>query len=120
MNKTILLILYIAFIIPVCTFGQVPNLLNPQRAAAAELARKGITEQELLDKLAEKGVSLDNIQNLSANEAIRLQVAIEQAIAEIEAEKRPVSYTHLDVYKRQMNTFPKSPSDIGNSRVGID
>lgn len=87
MNKTILLILSIAFIIPVCTFGQVPNLLNPQRAAASELARKGITEQELLDKLAEKGVFLDNIQNLSANEAIRLQSAIEQAIAEIEAEK---------------------------------
>ncbi|MEP7266509.1 MAG: SLBB domain-containing protein [Saprospiraceae bacterium] len=87
MNKIFVFILFIVCFVPLHTYGQVPNLLNPQRAASSELARRGITEQELLDKLAEKGIYLDNIQNLTANEALQLQNSIQQAIDEIEAEK---------------------------------
>ncbi len=123
MNKTILLILSFIYFIPSFIFGQVPNLPNAQRFAASELARRGITEQELIDKLAEKGVFLDNIQNMSANEAIRLQSAIEQAIAEIEAERvlgnaNASQFRNNDTAARtQINRNGLSPTSNDSTRL---
>jgi len=53
----------------------------------SELQRRGITEQELQDRLLEKGIDLDNLQSMTVEQAIQFQSTIEQAIAELEAEK---------------------------------
>ncbi|MBP8097502.1 MAG: SLBB domain-containing protein [Saprospiraceae bacterium] len=78
------LVTFICFSI---SYAQVPNLLNPQRTASLELTRRGITEKELTDKLAEKGVFLDDLQSMTPDEALRFQSVIEQALSELEAEK---------------------------------
>lgn len=82
------------FIIPIAIFcislnAQIPDLLNAGTKAKAqsELSKRGITEQELADKLAEKGIYLSDINNLSAEEAVKFQFEIQQAIAELQAEK---------------------------------
>ncbi len=51
----------------------------------SELDRKGITEDELKLKLLEKGVTVDN---LTPEKALQLKFLIEQAVHEIEVEKR--------------------------------
>lgn len=61
------LVTFICFSI---SYAQVPNLLNPQRTASLELTRRGITEKELTDKLAEKGVFLDDLQSMTPDEAL--------------------------------------------------
>ena len=53
----------------------------------SELQRRGISEQELQARLLEKGVNLNNLQNLTAEQALRFQSIIEETIAELEREK---------------------------------
>ena len=75
--------IFIFFLLMVSTIAsaQVPaDLLQ----AKSLLASKGITEQELKDNLAGKGIDVDNI---SPEDLPSLQGTIEQAVAEIEAEK---------------------------------
>ncbi|MEP7322794.1 MAG: SLBB domain-containing protein [Saprospiraceae bacterium] len=85
---------YVVFIFSLACFvfspslqGQVPNLLNANRNAGSELARRGITEKELEDKLAEKGIFLNDLQSLTPEDALRFQTVIAQAMDELEAEK---------------------------------
>ncbi len=56
--------------------------------ARTELEARGISEEELRNKLAEKGINLDQLSNLSAEQALQMQKDIENAIQEIEAEKK--------------------------------
>ena len=76
------------FIFSLTLEGQVPNILNVNKTTTGtELARRGITEKELEDKLAEKGIFLNDLQSLTPEDALRFQTVIEQAMAELEAEK---------------------------------
>jgi protein involved in polysaccharide export with SLBB domain len=69
----------------ICFYGfalaQIPEGLLPMRSM---LEGKGITEQELKENLAGKGIDIDNI---APEDLPLLQGSIEQAIEEIEAEK---------------------------------
>ena len=75
--------IFIFFLLITSTIAsaQVPTDLLQAKSL---LASKGITEQELKDKLAGKGIDVDNI---SPADLPSLQGTIEQAVAEIEAEK---------------------------------
>lgn len=111
MNRIVIIIFSLGLSVSVAS--QVPSLLNTQRKAQSELARRGITETELAAKLAEKGIYLDNTQNLTVDEAIRLQANIEQAILEIEAEKNKAikdQFAANDTTVRPSN--PKRPQTV--------
>lgn len=58
-----------------------------ENAARNELQKKGITEEELRIHLAEKGIDMNALQNLSEEDALRMQDEIRNAIEEIEAKK---------------------------------
>ncbi|MEJ6787879.1 MAG: SLBB domain-containing protein [Bacteroidota bacterium] len=75
--------IFIFFLLIASTIAsaQVPTDLLQAKSL---LASKGITEQELKDNLAGKGIDVDNI---SPADLPSLQGTIEQAVAEIEAEK---------------------------------
>ena len=78
----------VGYFLVVLAFGSI-NTANAQvptdlLSAKTMLAGKGITEQELKDNLAGKGIDIDNI---SPADLPSLQGTIEQAVAEIEAEK---------------------------------
>ena len=49
--------------------------------------KRGISEDELKAKLAEKGINLDDLKSMSPEQALQMQSTIEAAIKEIEAEK---------------------------------
>lgn len=109
MNRnTIFLCLLLIFISSVKELSaQVPNLLRPVATPAnTELQRRGITEQELQDRLLEKGIDLNDLQSMSAEQALQFQVTMEQTIAELEAEKG-----RLRVAARADSTKPNTPVD---------
>ncbi len=53
----------------------------------SELQRRGISEQELQARLLEKGVNLNNLQNLTSEQVLRFQTIIQETIGELEREK---------------------------------
>ena len=70
-----------------------PSVLAQQRKqmenqALAELQKTGISEQELRNYLLEKGIDLDQTNNLTAEQAIQLQAEIETAVKELEEKKK--------------------------------
>jgi len=73
--------IFFLLILSTIASAQVPTDLLQAKSL---LAGKGITEQELKDNLAGKGIDIDNI---SPADLPSLQGTIEQAVAEIEAEK---------------------------------
>ena len=75
-------LLFIFSFFTTLTFAQV----NPtvQAAARAQLAQKGISEEEMRAKLLQKGINVDQV---TPEQLPALQASIEQAVKEIEAEK---------------------------------
>ena len=75
-------LLFIFSLFTIFTFAQV----NPtvQAAARAQLAQKGISEEEMRAKLLQKGINIDQV---TPEQLPALQASIEQAVKEIEAEK---------------------------------
>ncbi|MDZ4707119.1 MAG: SLBB domain-containing protein [Saprospiraceae bacterium] len=87
--------------------AQVPNLLRPAaQPTSTELQRRGITEQELQDRLLEKGIDLNDLQSMTAEQALQFQVTMEQTIAELEAEKG-----RLRIIARTDSTTSITPAD---------
>jgi protein involved in polysaccharide export with SLBB domain len=137
MSKYPVFIFFLAcFVFSITLQGQVPNLLNgnnPGISTSTELARRGITEKELEDKLAEKGIFLNDLQSLTPEDAIRFQTVISQAIAELEAEKnatgtnngqfRAVDSTVRKPQVKRDTVLPNNnnqqPSDVQGSRDSI-
>jgi hypothetical protein len=73
-------------------FANLENLFSQQKEyienkARTELQNKGITEEELRAHLAEKGIYLDELKDLTEEEAREMQEEIKIAISEIEAKK---------------------------------
>ena len=88
MNKsrvlyTLLVCLLSIFYVSDTVWSQV----NPETQARQELANKGISEEDLTQRLAEKGVDVNNLKNMSPSEAMEVQDIIEQTIEEMEQEK---------------------------------
>ena len=76
--------------------AQVPTPVRPSQIVTpitSDLQRRGITEQELQDRLLEKGIDLNDLQSMTAEQAIQFQTTVEQAIAELEAEKARLRVT---------------------------
>ncbi|HEX5624829.1 MAG TPA: SLBB domain-containing protein, partial [Saprospiraceae bacterium] len=64
---------------------------NPQMArsqALQELEKKGVSEQELQDELKSRGIEIDALQDLSPEEALRMQDEIAAAVEAIEQRKK--------------------------------
>jgi protein involved in polysaccharide export with SLBB domain len=84
-------VLYQLFLITLLIFpamsvtAQQKQMLETQ--ARSELQRRGITEEELRIKLAEKGIDLNDLNNLTEAQALQMQDEIKAAINEIEIEK---------------------------------
>lgn len=77
----IFLIFLMVFSFQMATYGQVP----PQ--AQAELDKRGLTEQEVRNRMKEKGFDLDNVDPNNPAEVLEVQKALEETIKELEAEK---------------------------------
>lgn len=58
-----------------------------EQAAKRELDARGITEDELRQKLSERGIDFNQLENLSPEQALAMQSEIERAIEEIEVER---------------------------------
>ena len=86
----------------------------------SELQRRGISEQELQARLLEKGVNLNNLQNLTAEQAPRFQSIIEETIAELERETTGRENDSLKLVGKSLSlaspkedsSKPKSPDTI--------
>ena len=66
--------------------AQVPPITPAQ--AQAQLDKKGISEQEIRQRMQEKGYDLDNLDSSNPAEVVKFQKALEDTIAELEAEKK--------------------------------
>ncbi len=77
--------LHLVFTFSLLTFFSFAQV-NPtvQVAARAQLAQKGISEEEMRAKLLQKGINIDQV---TPEQLPALQASIEQAVKEIEAEK---------------------------------
>lgn len=67
-------------------FSQIPAAQLQQ--AQAELEKRGITEAEMRAKLQEKGIDIDRVDPSNPAELQRVQKAVEEALKELEAEKK--------------------------------
>ena len=61
--------------------------VNPEVQARQQLASRGISEEELTLRLAEKGINIEDLKNMSPAEAMEVQEIIEATITEMEQEK---------------------------------
>lgn len=92
--------------------AQVPTTQRPPTPNTSELQRRGITEQELQDRLLEKGIDLNDLQSMTAEQAIQFQNTVEQAIAELEAEKARLRVS------ASTDSLPASNDSTGKSSAG--
>lgn len=65
-------------------YSQIPS----EDDARKELERRGIDEQELRERLLNRGVDIDNIDANNPSELLRTQKIVDEVIAEIESEKQ--------------------------------
>lgn len=63
--------------------GQVIN----EQQARKELEERGISEEEIRQKLLERGINIDNIDPNNPSEALKLEAAMKEVMAELESEK---------------------------------
>lgn len=84
-NWTALLLgLLICLASPANLFGQI----DQETQARKELEKRGIDEKELRQALLEKGVDMDDLSNMSAQEALEVQEIIEETVRELETQNR--------------------------------
>lgn len=91
--------------------------INPEAQARQELERRNIDEDELRSRLMSKGIDVDNLSNLSADEAMQVQQTIEATMAEMEREKKPIkseNKTFKDTIERPPS---KTPEDEENQAL---
>ena len=93
-------LLFIFFFFTIFAFAQV----NPtvQAAARAQLAQKGISEEEMRTKLLQKGINIDQV---TPEQLPALQASIEQAVKEIEADRKS---TRLNSSHPSISRMPSS------------
>ncbi len=105
--------IFIFFLLIASTIAsaQVPTDLLQAKSL---LASKGITEQELKDNLAGKGIDVDNI---SPEDLPSLQGTIEQAVAEIEAEKGLTVNNELS--KENLEDKFEKLDEVSTAEVGV-
>lgn len=91
----------------VITYAQTPAISPAQ--AQAELDKRGISEEEVRTRMREKGFDLDNVDPTNTEEVAKVQKALEETIAELEAEKADEEQTAIS---------PTSdPSSMQNSQA---
>lgn len=81
----LLLIVCLIMMSKVNIYSQTPPISPIQ--AQAELDKRGISEEEVRARMREKGYDLDNIDPTDTEEVAKVQKALEETIAELEAEK---------------------------------
>lgn len=87
---------------------------NLESKAKSELSDRGISEKELAQKLAEKGIDINNLQYLSAEQALEMQEHIQNAIAEIEEEREMANKRKSAPSAIDLNT-----GNSGNANVSL-
>jgi protein involved in polysaccharide export with SLBB domain len=99
------ILIYLIFII--CTIGTVEVFCQSQMESAtrAQLEQRGITEAEFKERLAERGISVDQ---LTMEKTLQLQPIVEQVVRELEAE-------HAQGKKKEMGSPPGLgvPDNVG-------
>ena len=96
----LLFIASLIFLSQVEGLAQIPEISPMQ--AQEELEKRGISEEEVKARMKEKGYDLDNIDPADTAEVAEVQKALEETIAELEAEKKD---------KDNQNTMPSTPTD---------
>jgi len=109
----LLLIVSLMIISQVLTYSQVPPISPSQ--AQAELDKRGVTEAEVKTRMKQKGYDLDNIDPTNTEEVARVQKALEETIAELEAEK--ASQTNIDNTTVSSSTSSGVNNDQANEAV---
>ncbi|HNR06607.1 MAG TPA: SLBB domain-containing protein [Saprospiraceae bacterium] len=115
---------FIAWSLSVDAEAQIPAQAAPLQA---ELQRRGISEQELQARLLQKGVDLNDLQNLTAEQALQFQAIIEETINELEREKtgravdtsKPAVRSAPDTLAspKPDSTTPKAPDPPGTLKI---
>ncbi|MBK8956215.1 MAG: SLBB domain-containing protein [Saprospiraceae bacterium] len=87
--------------------------------ARQELESRGISEEELRIKLLEKGIDLNSLDQLTAEQALSIQSEIESAIKELEQEKLEKS-SRKNIPSAVDKKSNQAGKPIGNKEPGID
>jgi len=87
------------------------QITNPDQARA-ELAKKNISEDEIERRLKERGIDVNNIDPTNPSALAEVEIAIQDIIAEIEAEKAAI-----DAQKQTKNGENKAAETVGNQEI---
>ena len=89
--------------------GVAPNVYAQTPAMAqAELAKRGISEEEMRAKLLEKGIDIDNVK---PEELPAMEATIREAMAELEAEKKAMAKVKAADAKKEKAVVQKQVAD---------